>query len=75
LPQILSSRRPRPGKIAERFVFNSGHVHSRQIAGAQGTRKLNGIAPVCLDALAGLPWDQRWGTDCCAFEAALNQPG
>jgi hypothetical protein len=57
-PQILAGSRPRAGEIPECFVFNAGHVHGRQIVGAQRARQLDGITPVGFYALARLTRDQ-----------------
>lgn len=52
----------RAAEIADGFVLHRGHVHRREIAGAQETCKRDGIASIRLDLVAGLLRDQGRAT-------------
>jgi len=73
LLDVFSRRSPGPGKIAKRFIFDNWHMHSGQSAGTQRTHQLDGVAPISLDTLIGLAWDERWRAH-HTVEALVDQP-
>ena len=50
-----------------------GHPYRRQLAGTQQLRQVLGVAPVGLDAIAGLGRDQRWRHHDALVPEALDQ--
>src|SRR5262249_26289026 len=50
-----------PEQVADRFLRLIGYVDGGQLAGAKEADKLDGIAAIRLDALAGSPRRQRGG--------------
>ena len=71
--QIIDRRLARPGQIAHRLVVLVGHPHRRQLAGPEQPGQVLGIAPVGLDAVAGLRRNERWRHHDAVVTEALDQ--
>lgn len=71
--QLVSLRRlPRPHQVAQHLVRGIRHPHRGQVSRAVTARKLPRIAPIGLDAIAGLHRHQR-RRDAVAVDAEAGQ--
>jgi len=50
-------------EVAKGFILDGRDVDGVEVTGAQQARQLDGVAPVGLDAVSWLFWDERWSND------------